>query len=57
MVRPEKLVVPVANKVQDPHQAKSQHTLIARQRKRIQQKLQESKKRSKIAIYDHHNQS
>ena len=57
MVRPRKLVAPVANKVQYTHQAKVDTHPPSDSESKHSKCYKKAESDPRIAIYDHHNQS
>ena len=57
MVRPRKLVAPVADKVQYTYQAKVDTHPPSDSKSEHSKRYKKAKSDSRIAIYDHHNQS
>ena len=57
MVRPRKLVAPVADKVQYTHQAKVDTHPPSDSESEHSKRYKKAESDRRIAIYDHHNQS
>ena len=57
MVRPRKLVAPVADKVQYTHQAKVNTHAPSDSESEHSKRYKKAESDPRIAIYDHHNQS
>ena len=56
MVRPRKLVAPVADKVQYTHQAKVDTHPPSDSKSKHSKRYKKAESDPRIAIYDHHNQ-
>ena len=57
MVRPRKLVAPVADKVQYTHQAKVDTHPPSDSESKHRKRYKKAESDPRVAIYDHHNQS